>query len=82
MEELRAKLAELQKVKDRIDADCAGLISEREALWEKIHPIKAKIDALAAKEKAIKEKGDYWSLSREIGAVANAIMAIKRAMKI
>lgn len=78
MEELKAKLAALQAKKNQIDADCAALIAEREALWEKIHPLKAKIDELAAKEKEIKVAGGYWDVSRDIGIVANAIMDLKR----
>ena len=79
MEELIARLRQLQAVKDAVDAECAPLAAEREALWARIHPLKAEVDALAAREKEIKAGAGYWSLCKKIGVVADAIMALRKA---
>lgn len=55
--------------KTEIDAKAAPLAAKREKLWEKIHPVKAEIDKLAAEEKAIKGD-DYHVLCQEIGQLA------------
>lgn len=60
---------ELTKRKAEIDKKVAPLAAKREALWEKVHPLKAEIDELAAKEKAIKG-ADYHELCQEIGQLA------------
>ena len=63
---------ELQAKKAEIDGKTAPLAQKREALWKKIHPLKAEIDELAAKEKAIRGD-DYHELCWEIGRVAKAL---------
>jgi len=58
--------------KAAIDAQAAPLTEKREALWEKIHPLKAQIDKIAAEEKALKGE-DYFLLCREIGQLAKTL---------
>ncbi len=66
---LKKQYDDLVARKEAIDKANAPLIKKREALWEKIHALRAEIDVLSIEVKAT-QGDEYRLLCSEIGSLA------------